>query len=112
MLQSFTVKPKKGDALLFFSLHLNATTDIMSLHQSCPVIQGEKWSATKWIHEMKFLNNTSSASSWLVLQFDHLCCSQNHKISVPLLGIKVSEVSTCSSYTFYYKLVENNSRNK
>ncbi|KAE9617999.1 putative procollagen-proline 4-dioxygenase [Lupinus albus] len=46
----YAVKPKKGDALLFFSLHLNATTDIMSLHQSCPVIQGEKWSATKWIH--------------------------------------------------------------
>ncbi|KAE9618000.1 putative procollagen-proline 4-dioxygenase [Lupinus albus] len=46
----FTVKPKKGDALLFFSLHLNATTDTRSLHRSCPVIEGEKWSATKWIH--------------------------------------------------------------
>ncbi|WVZ60922.1 hypothetical protein U9M48_010880, partial [Paspalum notatum var. saurae] len=44
------VKPKKGDALLFFSLHVNATTDTSSLHGSCPVIEGEKWSATKWIH--------------------------------------------------------------
>ncbi|OIW07595.1 hypothetical protein TanjilG_28408 [Lupinus angustifolius] len=46
----YAVKPKKGDALLFFSLHVNATTDTRSLHQSCPVIKGKKWSATKWIH--------------------------------------------------------------
>ncbi|KAL5980629.1 putative prolyl 4-hydroxylase 7 [Asimina triloba] len=46
----FAVKPKKGDALLFFSLHPNASTDADSLHGSCPVIKGEKWSATKWIH--------------------------------------------------------------
>lgn len=48
------VKPYKGDALLFFSLHPNATTDPMSLHGSCPVIEGEKWSATKWIHVRSF----------------------------------------------------------
>ncbi|GKE65630.1 hypothetical protein Tco_1519791, partial [Tanacetum coccineum] len=35
-------KPKKGDALLFFSLHPNATVDPLSLHGSCPVIEGEK----------------------------------------------------------------------
>lgn len=44
------VKPVKGDALLFFNLHPNSTTDADSLHGSCPVIEGEKWSATKWIH--------------------------------------------------------------
>ncbi|CAA6662855.1 unnamed protein product [Spirodela intermedia] len=44
----------KGDALLFFSLHPNATTDNFSLHGSCPVIEGEKWSATKWIHVRSF----------------------------------------------------------
>ncbi|KAJ8425370.1 hypothetical protein Cgig2_003648 [Carnegiea gigantea] len=48
--KGYAVKPSKGDALLFFSLHLNGTTDEMSLHGSCPVIEGEKWSATKWIH--------------------------------------------------------------
>ncbi|RLN16649.1 hypothetical protein C2845_PM02G36500 [Panicum miliaceum] len=41
----YAVKPVKGDALLFFSLHPNATTDTKSLHGSCPVIEGEKWSA-------------------------------------------------------------------
>ena len=51
---SSAVKPKKGDALLFYSLYLNATTDTFSLHGSCPVIEGEKWSATKWIHVRSF----------------------------------------------------------
>ncbi|KAK6128348.1 hypothetical protein DH2020_037908 [Rehmannia glutinosa] len=50
----YAVKPRKGDALLFFSLHPNATTDDSSLHGSCPVIEGEKWSATKWIHVRSF----------------------------------------------------------
>uniref|UniRef100_A0A0D6R4C7 procollagen-proline 4-dioxygenase n=1 Tax=Araucaria cunninghamii TaxID=56994 RepID=A0A0D6R4C7_ARACU len=52
--QGYSVKPNKGDALLFFSLHPDATTDETSLHGSCPVIEGEKWSATKWIHVRAF----------------------------------------------------------
>ncbi|XP_071701860.1 uncharacterized protein [Rutidosis leptorrhynchoides] len=31
------VKPRKGDALLFFSLHPNGTIDALNLHGSCPV---------------------------------------------------------------------------
>ncbi|RRT61315.1 hypothetical protein B296_00029542 [Ensete ventricosum] len=50
------VKPRKGDAVLFFSLHINGTTDPASLHGSCPVIEGEKWSAPKWIHVRSFDN--------------------------------------------------------
>ncbi|XP_062106734.1 probable prolyl 4-hydroxylase 7 [Humulus lupulus] len=50
----YAVKPYKGDALLFFSLHPDSTTDPSSLHGSCPVIEGEKWSATKWIHVRSF----------------------------------------------------------
>ncbi|KAK1410147.1 hypothetical protein QVD17_36681 [Tagetes erecta] len=52
--KGYAVKPKKGDALLFFSLHPNATIDPTSLHGSCPVIEGEKWVATKWIHVRSF----------------------------------------------------------
>lgn len=51
---SFTVKPRRGDALLFFSLLTDAVPDTMSLHAGCPVIKGEKWSATKWIHVDSF----------------------------------------------------------
>ncbi|XP_057546286.1 probable prolyl 4-hydroxylase 4 [Amaranthus tricolor] len=52
--RGIAVKPKKGDALLFFSLYPNAVPDQMSLHGGCPVIEGEKWSATKWIHVDNF----------------------------------------------------------
>ncbi|KMZ62387.1 putative Prolyl 4-hydroxylase alpha subunit [Zostera marina] len=48
--KGYAVKPKRGDALLFFNLHPNSTEDMDSLHGGCPVIQGVKWSATKWIH--------------------------------------------------------------
>ncbi|ONK68417.1 uncharacterized protein A4U43_C05F11290 [Asparagus officinalis] len=48
------VKPRRGDALLFFSLHPDATIDQSSLHAGCPVLEGEKWSATKWIHVDSF----------------------------------------------------------
>ncbi|KGN59607.1 probable prolyl 4-hydroxylase 7 [Cucumis sativus] len=46
----YGVRPKLGDALLFFSMNPNVTPDTTSYHGSCPVIEGEKWSATKWIH--------------------------------------------------------------
>ncbi|CAK9158349.1 unnamed protein product [Ilex paraguariensis] len=51
---SIAVKPRRGDALLFFSLHPSAVPDPMSLHAGCPVIKGEKWSATKWVHVDSF----------------------------------------------------------
>ncbi|XP_019452042.1 PREDICTED: probable prolyl 4-hydroxylase 7, partial [Lupinus angustifolius] len=50
----YAVKPIKGDALLFFNIRPNATADTSSLHGSCPVIDGEKWSATKWIRARNF----------------------------------------------------------
>ncbi|XP_051128048.1 probable prolyl 4-hydroxylase 4 [Andrographis paniculata] len=52
--QGPAVKPRKGDALLFFSLHPDAVPDPKSLHAGCPVDAGEKWSATKWIHVDSF----------------------------------------------------------
>ncbi|KAK9077750.1 hypothetical protein SSX86_006087 [Deinandra increscens subsp. villosa] len=53
-MKGIAVKPRKGDALLFFNLDPNAKPDVMSLHGGCPVLQGEKWSATKWIHVDSF----------------------------------------------------------
>lgn len=51
----FAIKPRKGDALLFYSLLPDGSKDLASLHGSCPVIKGAKWSATKWIHVSKFV---------------------------------------------------------
>ena len=43
------VKPRKGDALLFYSLLPDGTRDPTSMHGSCPVIKGVKYSATRWM---------------------------------------------------------------
>lgn len=48
--KGLSVKATKGDAVLFYSLYPNGTTDLNSEHGSCPVLKGTKWSATKWIH--------------------------------------------------------------
>ncbi|ESR32977.1 putative prolyl 4-hydroxylase 4 [Citrus sinensis] len=75
--KGIAVKPRRGDALLFFSLHTNAIPDPVSLHSGCPVIEGEKWSATKWIHVDSFdkiveeggdcTDNNASCERWAAL---------------------------------------------
>ncbi|EFN58979.1 hypothetical protein CHLNCDRAFT_137600 [Chlorella variabilis] len=53
------VKPRKGDAILFFSLKLNGQKkDVYSLHAGCPVVRGVKYSATKWVHVEPFGHTT------------------------------------------------------
>ncbi|CAL0308309.1 unnamed protein product [Lupinus luteus] len=71
----YAVKPRKGDALLFFSLLPNATIDTRSLHGSCPVIEGEKWSATKWIHVRDFDNSYKQV-------YSGNCNDENKKCSI------------------------------
>lgn len=44
------VKPKMGDAILFWDMSPDGVVDPKSLHTACPVIKGNKWSATKWMH--------------------------------------------------------------
>ena len=44
----FKYRPRRGDAVLFHSLTPDGTIDPRSLHGGCPVVQGEKWVATKW----------------------------------------------------------------
>ncbi|KAJ0236611.1 prolyl 4-hydroxylase 10 [Hirschfeldia incana] len=53
--RGLSVKPKMGDALLFWSMTPDATLDPSSLHGGCAVIKGNKWSSTKWlrVHEYK-----------------------------------------------------------
>ncbi|GMI90690.1 hypothetical protein like AT1G20270 [Hibiscus trionum] len=52
--QGLAVKPKMGDALLFWSMRPDATLDPSSLHGACPVITGSKWSAPKWMHVKEY----------------------------------------------------------
>lgn len=48
------VKPRQGDALLFWNTHANGTIDKHSLHGGCPVVEGMKWAMTKWIRNKCF----------------------------------------------------------
>ncbi|KAK9914273.1 hypothetical protein M0R45_038062 [Rubus argutus] len=47
---SSILRPTKGNAILFFNLHLNASPDKSSSHARCPVLEGEMWCATKFLH--------------------------------------------------------------
>lgn len=52
--KGLSVKPKLGDALLFWSMSPDASLDPTSLHGGCPVIKGNKWSSTKWMHVKEY----------------------------------------------------------
>jgi prolyl 4-hydroxylase len=45
------VKPKRGAAVLFYTLLATGELDPLSIHSSCPVIEGTKWIAQQWIKE-------------------------------------------------------------
>ncbi|KMZ60679.1 hypothetical protein ZOSMA_57G00140 [Zostera marina] len=52
--KGMSVKPKQGDAVLFWNMGFNGTVDPKSLHKGCKVVDGVKWSATKWMRERNF----------------------------------------------------------
>lgn len=52
--KGISVAPRKGDALLFWSQKLDGNIDPATSHGSCPVVAGEKWSATKWLRQKAF----------------------------------------------------------
>lgn len=53
--KNIKVKPRKGMALFFTSVFPNGEIDPDSLHGSVPVIEGEKWVATKWVRQGVFV---------------------------------------------------------
>lgn len=52
--QGLAVKARKGDAVLFFSIRPDGRFDPGSQHGGCPVLAGEKFAATKWLHVARF----------------------------------------------------------
>ncbi|KAI9109604.1 hypothetical protein K1719_019234 [Acacia pycnantha] len=52
--KGLSIKPKMGDALLFWSMKPDANLDPSSLHGGCPVIKGNKWSCTKWMRVSEY----------------------------------------------------------
>ncbi|KAK8609854.1 hypothetical protein V6N13_093266 [Hibiscus sabdariffa] len=51
IVKGLSIKPIKGDAVLFWSMGLDGQSDPDSLHGGCAVLSGEKWSATKWMRQ-------------------------------------------------------------
>ena len=49
-----SVTPVKGTAVLFYNCTPSGETDSLTLHGGAPVIEGEKWIATKWLREREF----------------------------------------------------------
>jgi hypothetical protein len=44
-----SVRPKKAEAILFYSQFPDGVPDRLSLHGGCPVLQGQKWVANLWV---------------------------------------------------------------
>lgn len=43
------VKPQRGKVIIFYNLTPEGKTDVYSLHGACPVQEGIKWAANKWV---------------------------------------------------------------
>lgn len=43
------VKPEIGKVIIFYNLQANGMGDDYSMHGACPVIEGVKWAANKWV---------------------------------------------------------------
>jgi prolyl 4-hydroxylase len=53
------VQPVKGEAIIFYSLNSDGSVDPKSVHGGCPVIEGTKWSANKWIWYKLIIKNNN-----------------------------------------------------
>ena len=46
------VEPERGKVIIFYSLLADGSRDPLSLHGACPVKDGVKWAANKWVWNM------------------------------------------------------------
>ena len=47
--RGLSVAPTKGKVIIFYSLRPDGSGDSYSLHSACPVKEGLKWAANKWV---------------------------------------------------------------
>lgn len=52
-----SVKPKKGDAVYFEYFYNDEEINEKTKHAGKPVLKGEKWAATQWMHRRKYGEN-------------------------------------------------------
>ena len=58
------VKPRRGAAVLFYTLNPDGSQNKLSLHASCPVTRGVKWVAQQWA--TTFWAHPNAAASFAV----------------------------------------------
>ncbi|XP_050388575.1 prolyl 4-hydroxylase subunit alpha-1 [Patella vulgata] len=46
------VQVKKGSAAFWFNTHRNGFPDMRTLHAGCPILEGDKWVANKWLRSI------------------------------------------------------------
>ncbi|XP_028762380.1 prolyl 4-hydroxylase 1-like [Neltuma alba] len=54
IVKGLSVKPIKGNAVLFWSMELSGEVDPNSIHEACEVLSGTKWAAVKWMRQGAF----------------------------------------------------------
>ncbi|GMS84722.1 hypothetical protein PENTCL1PPCAC_6897, partial [Pristionchus entomophagus] len=47
-----TIKPEKGDAIMWLNMDTNYSVEGRSLHAACPILEGTKIAATLWVRRM------------------------------------------------------------
>mmetsp|Transcript_22672 Transcript_22672/g.66008 ORF Transcript_22672/g.66008 Transcript_22672/m.66008 type:complete len:106 (+) Transcript_22672:1212-1529(+) len=47
--RGLSVAPEEGKVIIFYSLKPDGSGDRFSLHSACPVREGAKWAANKWV---------------------------------------------------------------
>lgn len=72
--KSKILRPVKGNAILFFSVHLNASSDKSSYHTRSPILDGELWVATKFF----YLRPTATGNRHTV-EYDRDDCTDEDK---------------------------------
>lgn len=50
----FKHKGRKGDAVFFANVGLDGKRDPLSLHAGLPILKGEKWLLSQWVHDQPF----------------------------------------------------------
>lgn len=62
-MQGLAVKAVKGDAVVFWNIEPTGLVAKKAMHGSCPVIEGTKYAATKWIHLAHYATGGEAAKT-------------------------------------------------
>lgn len=54
------IKPRLGDAVLFYNVLPNLAINEQALHAGCPVKKGVKWTIVRWMHEKPWVDREAA----------------------------------------------------